>query len=92
MVGVTAAIAAIFSVAGLVFRPGFALGLVVLSMLIWPEYLRVPMGIMQMSVPRIMALLILARFVMSNRWKIFKFNKVDFFVLVGWIWIQYSSI
>ncbi len=92
MVGITAALAAIFSVAGLIFRPGFALGLVILTMLVWPEYLRVPMGIMQMSVPRIVALLLFTKLVMSKRWRIFKFNKVDFFVFIGWVWIIFANI
>src|ERR1043166_1938838 len=68
----TIAVAVVASIAALVLRPGRATGVIVMSMLLWPEYLRVPMGLAQMSAPRIAAFFLAARMVAGDplpRWR-----------------------
>lgn len=83
----------LFAVLGLTRRySGAALGVLILSMLIWPEFLRIPIGPVQMSVPRLLALLLLIKFIARDLNHRFWFNKVDFLVFLIWFWTVFATI
>lgn len=72
--------------AALTVKPGRAVGVIVLSMLLWPEYLRVPMGIVQMSAPRAGALALVCRLLVTGGPGGFRWTVVDTLVCAGWAW------
>lgn len=86
MTGLTALVALLFSSWALIVRPGFALGLVVLSMLIYPEYMRIQIGPAAMSVPRIVVVLLLLKLSLTGAFKRTPFDKTDFIVIALWAW------
>ncbi len=90
MVGVTVAVFVAFLVVAMLVRPGAAVGYVVMSTLLWPEYLRVPIGIAQMSVPRLVAVMLLLRLISLGRHKRIKFNIVDILILATWLWSLFA--
>ncbi len=92
MVTETTAIAAIFCALALILRPGAAVGILIISMLVWPEYLRIPLGIVQMSAPRLVAVVLLMRFFFSGRHKKANLGLIDLFVLLGWAWTVLATI
>lgn len=67
-------------------RPGLALGLVFFWMMAWPEYLRIPMGLAQMSVPRLAALAVITRAMLIPRSIPLRVSWVDACVAAGWVW------
>ncbi len=87
MTGATLAVAMLSAVLALSRRQaGAALGVIVLSMLLWPEYLRIPFGPVQMSVPRFVALLLLIKLMAQGRLRSIRFGKVDVLVILIWVW------
>ncbi|MCG8491222.1 MAG: hypothetical protein MI743_06380 [Sneathiellales bacterium] len=92
MVTETAAITAIFCVLALILRPGAATGIMIVSMLIWPEYLRIPMGVVQMSAPRLVAFVLIARFFIAGRHKKANMGMIDLFVFLGWAWTVLATV
>ncbi len=70
---------------------GAAIGVLVASMLVWPEYLRVPLGPIEMSVPRILATLLIIKYLFFNQEKL-KFCSVDVLVLAIWLWSVIATI
>jgi len=66
--------------------PGRAIGIIMASMLLWPEYLRVPLGVVQMSAPRAAAMVLVIRLLSGARGKSFRWNVVDILICVGWAW------
>jgi hypothetical protein len=76
----------------LALRPATALGVIMASALLWPEYLRIPMGVAQMSVPRIAAVFLFARLLVapgSNppRWRL-----PDTLVVALYLWYVLANI
>jgi hypothetical protein len=63
----------------------------ILSMLVWPEYLRFPVGLLDLSVPRCVALLLLAKAISRGRHQQISICKVDYLVFVLWIWTIVAS-
>lgn len=92
MVAVTLFVAAVCGILAFISSPGRALGILIVSMMVWPEYLRIPMGPAEMSAPRLVALLMLARFIMLGRNRRMNFCSVDWLVLLLWIWTMFASI
>lgn len=97
--GLTIAIAVVVMALMLVLSPGRALGVIIASMLFWPEYLRIPLAVVQMSVPRAAALVLLARLIMTKPASggnesplmpgggaAFRWTIVDGLVIAGWAW------
>lgn len=92
MIGPTIALAAIFALICVMLRPGAALGVIIASMLLWPEYLRFHVGISQMSVPRIAALVLLVRLLSLGRWNRIRPGPADALVVVGWLWLIVAAL
>ena len=82
----TISFAVVFSILAFIVRPGTAVGLLVLSTIIWPEYLRFSVGIAQMSVPRTMAIAMVLSQILKGRASLFKFHLIDVLVILAWIW------
>jgi hypothetical protein len=87
----TALAALIVSVLALTLRPGRALGVVVASALVWPEYARLPLGLAQMSVPRFGALFLVLRMATYTRSAGFRLRWADGCVLALWLWSVAAS-
>jgi hypothetical protein len=83
---ITVALALAAVVAVLLLRPGRALGVIIASMLIWPEYLRIPVGLAQMSVPRMAALALIARMLVRGGPTQVRWNWIDAVIALGWVW------
>lgn len=64
-------------------RPGAGLAVLVAVTLLWPEYVRVPLGIVQMSAPRFVALALVLRHV--DRWSKIRLQAVDWLVIAGYV-------
>jgi hypothetical protein len=83
----TAAVLAFFLMLALSRRSGgAAVGVVIASMMLWPEYLRIPMGLAAMSVPRLIAIALLIKFMGKGLHRKINFGKIDKLVLSLWIW------
>ncbi len=93
MIAQTFLIAVLFVLIALRSRnAGAALGMVILSGLIWPEFLRVPLGIIQMSVPRLVAIALFFQFLGQGRARHMGSSPVDGVVLTLWIWTVVASV
>jgi hypothetical protein len=66
----------------LVVRPGVGLGVLIAVTLLWPEYVRVPMGVVQMSAPRFVAMALVIRHL--GRWSQLKAHPADWLVLAAY--------
>jgi hypothetical protein len=66
----------------LVVRPGVGLGVLIAVTLLWPEYVRVPMGVVQMSAPRFVAMALVIRYL--GRWSQLKSHPADWLVLAAY--------
>ncbi|GLQ07924.1 hypothetical protein [Sneathiella chinensis] len=86
MLAYTALVSVAFSVLALFVRPGMGLGLVVAATLVWPEYLRISMGVAEMSAPRLVALTLFIRYFINGRALSTRFLPVDYLVLASWFW------
>lgn len=91
VIGITIALALLGAVMAMMFRPGAALGIMIASMLLWPEYLRIPVGLAQMSVPRIMALVLIARLLLRGG-KPPTWCWVDWLVAGEWAWELLATV
>jgi hypothetical protein len=78
----TLLVAAVAIVVVLAVRPGTGLAILIALTLLWPEYLRVPMGIAQMSAPRFIALALVIRH--AGRWTKLRRHPADWLVLAGY--------
>jgi len=83
---ITLTITLLGSILALVLRPGAVIGVIFMANIFWPTYLRIPMGIAQMSAPRIIAFVLLIRLLIKPHDKGIKFNWVDVLVVAGAIW------
>ena len=93
MSNTTIIIALVLSFIALKKRSAYAvIGILMFSALAWPESLRVPIGPIQMSAPRFIALLLLIKYAVNKDYSLPKFKKVDYFVLMIWIWTVFASI
>lgn len=93
MIGATLGLAALFALLALTRRhAGAALGILIMSMLLWPEFLRIPLGLVQMSVPRFVALFLLIKFMAQGRHRRINFGKVDVLVILIWVWTVLASM
>jgi hypothetical protein len=87
MIGATFAVALLFMLLAVSRRnAGTALGLMIFSMFVWPEFLRVPLGIVQMSVPRFVAIVLLLMFIARGRNRKIHFGKIDVIIILLWLW------
>lgn len=71
---------------------GTALGILILSMLVWPEFMRVPVGIVQMSVPRFVGIVLLLKFISAGRHRMINFGRADAYAIALWIWTIFATI
>ncbi len=93
MTGATLGIAVLFAMLAMSRRhAGAAIGILVMSMLLWPEFLRIPLGLVQMSVPRFVALFLLIKFMAQGRHRRIKFGKVDVLVILIWLWTVLATL
>ncbi len=75
-----------------VLRPGTALGVIIASMFLWPEYLRFPIGIAQMSVPRMGAVVLFLRMVASPGPHPPRLRGGDLFVIGFYLWMVGANL
>lgn len=93
MIGQTLAVTFVFALLALSRRqPGSAVGIVIMSMMLWPEYLRVPMGLAEMSAPRIVAALLLVQSVAKGEHRDIEFRNVDTLIFAIWVWTILATI
>jgi hypothetical protein len=78
--------------AALMLRPGAAVGVLIASMFLWPEYLRIPIGIAQMSVPRMAAVVLYLRMVMSPGPNPPRFRLADLLVVALYLWMVAANL
>jgi hypothetical protein len=88
---ITIVLALIGVIAACSARPGAVLGMMIASMLLWPEYLRIPIGLAQMSVPRFMALTLIVRLSLRPAGRP-KWCWIDTLVVVEWTWGLLASV
>lgn len=92
MVGITAFVTVALGLLALFVRPGTAIGVLIVSMLIWPEFLRVPIGPADMSAPRLIALALLVRFIIQGRHIKMNVCSVDYLVFFLWAWTVLATV
>lgn len=71
---------------------GAALGVLIISMLVWPEFVRVPVGIVQMSVPRFVAVALFIKFMSMGRQRMINFGKADALAILLWGWTIFATL
>ncbi len=71
---------------------GAALGVLVISMLLWPEFIRVPLGLVQMSAPRFVAFFLLFKLFSRAKRQGMRFGKVDTLVIALWLWTVFATL
>jgi len=91
MTGVTFGIVIIGSVLVLRLRPGACVGIIIVSMLIWPEYLRIPIGPALMSAPRLIALVLLIRLILMGNHRLMVKSNADRLVIFVWLYTIFSA-
>ncbi len=92
MTPITSAIALVLSSATFMVRPGMAFAILIASMLVWPDYLRIPVGPAWMSISRFVAFAIIIRMLSSGRGKEFRFCSLDGLIIVDWVWVIFSTL
>ncbi len=93
MIGVTLVVTFAFIVLALSCRrSGAALGIVIMSMMLWPEFLRIPMGLAEMSVPRLVALVLLVKYLIAGQYRVMGYGMVDTIVLLLWVYTVLATI
>ena len=90
MIGPTVLVAIVAIVLAARARPVRALGILIASMYLYPEYLRIPIGLAQMSVPRVLAAFLLCRFLASRQQ--FRWRFIDTVVSAGWVWSVAAAV
>lgn len=86
MTAATLVVSIAFVALGVIMRPGVALGLLVASMVFWPEYLRIKVGPAQMSAARLMAFAMFVRYALTGRLRMSEWRWLDGVVLGWWVW------
>jgi hypothetical protein len=82
----------IVAAVALMLRPATALGVIMASAMLWPEYLRIPMGVAQMSAPRIAAVFLFARLLMAPGLNPPRWRLPDTLVVVLYLWYVLANI
>ena len=91
MLPVTVAVMCIGVLLVLKSTPMRALGWLVASCLLYPEYLRVPLGPLLLSCPRLMASVLLIKLCATGTGK-FEWRLPDYLVLVIWVWDLFANL
>lgn len=92
MTALTAAVAILGLIAVLSVRPGRAIGVLVAAMLIYPDYLRVPIGPAQMSVSRVVAIALLLRMLGRPERSLFDWCWADVLVIGLYFWNLFANV
>lgn len=92
VIGLTALVAIIAIALAARVHPVRALGILIATMYLYPEYLRIPIGLAEMSAPRFVALFLLARFLSSPVRRAFRWRRIDTVVCVAWGWSVVAAI
>lgn len=93
MTAVTVSLALLFSLVAFTRKSqGAAVGVLIFSMIVWPEYLRFPLLAFDSSIPRFLALLLLANAVFKGKFRTAAKCDVDRIVLGIWIWIFVAAV
>lgn len=71
---------------------GAAVGVLVLSTLLWPDYLRVPIAGIQMSAPRLVALALLFKYRKKDRNKEDRFHIIDKLIVAEFVWNIFANM
>jgi hypothetical protein len=71
---------------------GAGIGIMVASMLIWPEFLRIPLGLFEVSAPRLIALMLLVKAFSSGKHRLTPTTRVDRLVLAIWVWTILAAL
>lgn len=71
---------------------GAAIGPIIAAAMIWPEFLRVPLGLIEASAPRLIALLLLGAALARRRQRAVRGCGVDRIVLILWLWTILASL
>src|SRR5207248_1747593 len=67
-------------------KPPTALAVLICSIMLYPDYLRVPVGPMKMSVPRLVALALLFQLASTVRQRRFRWHFIDKLICIEWLW------
>ncbi len=93
MIPQTLTISLVFGLLALSRRnSGAAVGVLVASILIWPEFLRIPLGLFEASAPRLVALLLIGKALVGGKHRMVTSSRVDKIILVIWVWTILASI
>ena len=71
---------------------GAAIGVLIASMLVWPEYLRVSLGLFEVSAPRFIALILIGQAAIRGKHRLITWCGVDRLVLILWVWTVLATI
>src|SRR5882724_11084815 len=86
MIPLTIAVGIIAVVVAMRVSPPTALGVLICSMMLYPDYLRVPIGPMKMSVPRLVAIALLLRLTLMGAGQPFRWRRIDILICFEWFW------
>lgn len=93
MTNITLLLAILFCTYVVVKRnTGAAVGIIVFSMIVWPEYLRILIGPVAFSIPRLAALFLLLRLIAKGKHRKIRKNSIDILVVVIWLWIIFATV
>lgn len=93
MIGQSVLVALLLSFVALSRRQfGAACGVLVASMLLWPEFLRIPTGFAEMSVPRLVAVCLLIKLLSRGRHRQILYSPVDGLVMGIWVWTVLAAL
>ena len=71
---------------------GAAIGVLIASMLVWPEYLRISLGLFEVSAPRFIALILIGQAAIRGKHRLITGCGVDWLVLMIWGWTVLATI
>lgn len=89
---VTAPVAILLALWALASRPSVAIGVLFASCLLWPELYRFPLGPIQMSAPRIVALALLAKSFTTRGSPPFRWSILDVTVIALFLWTVLANV
>lgn len=92
MIPVTIALTFVGAILALALRPGALPGILVGSMLLYPEYLRIPMGLSEMSAPRLIAMVGVLRLIAAGRLHGQRFVLADALLIATYLWSVLAQI
>jgi len=93
MTNITLLLAILFCTYVIVKRnTGAAVGVIVFAMIVWPEYLRILIGPVAFSIPRLAALFLMLRLTAKGKHRKIKKNDIDILVVAIWLWIILATV